>query len=281
MNKFEFTTLHANESVKEEAKRISSEEHKELSFGFFKKVKTLRTFSHACVVIAMIVTICFVIGCSISESDRTVLTDEQEMLKILSKYITLENDQYVLNLSEEGAVLLGISEDFYFRVLNEQENLNAIIREGLEREKTDPNYSIVFPGRQTSQKTDMYHHIRLKTGNENDNGTWTGCGSQSFDYNNSSMPGFLTFGVPQNTQKVKFVLTASTITASVRLQINKKGNGYGNVPSSNADYETITIIYNSYSEGIREMTPSKKAATWDIDLTPQYGAGTVNASYYK
>jgi hypothetical protein len=101
----------------------------------------------------MIIAGCFVIGCDQDESEKDVLTDE-EMLDIVikSKYVTIENDQYVIHLSREKAVYLGISEEFYLRMVDDTENINAIIREGLEREKIDSTFSVVLPGRQTSQE---------------------------------------------------------------------------------------------------------------------------------
>jgi hypothetical protein len=90
----------------------------------------------------------------ISKEFYVRVVDERRMMNIIrkSKYVTVENDQYVMNLSEEDAVRLGISKEFYVRAVYELETLNAIIREGLEREKIDSTYSIVFPGRTSPQR---------------------------------------------------------------------------------------------------------------------------------
>jgi hypothetical protein len=237
------------------------------------------------------------IGCSQNDAEwsgstdeQKISADEQRMVNIIrkGKYVTVENDQYVMNLFEKDAVRLGISKEFYVRAVHDLETLNAIIREGLEREKIDSTYSIVFPGRQTSQEKVINHPIRLKSGNEDDNETWHSLGSKPFNYNVSTFPGFWTFGVSSNMKKVKFELTISDITASVTLRINKKGNSLGTVPPSQADYQNVTLAFGFlYGENdcireindcIREINISR-TATWDIDVTPQSGSGTVNASY--
>jgi hypothetical protein len=230
--------------------------------------------------VSTIITCCFVMGCSLDDSKMNQLSDEQKMLTVISKYITMENDQYVMNLSEEDAIQLGISEDFYASVADDIVNLNTIIREGLEREKTDPNYSIVFPGRQTSQETEINHHIRLKDGNETGGSSWTSCVSRSFDYNQSTHPTLMSFSIPKKTKKVKFVLTSKDRTAQVQLEINKNGNSYGYNMSID---QVVTLVFSSYSSDNREkeIVPSSKAATWDIDITPQVNSGTVTASYLK
>ncbi|MDR3245038.1 MAG: hypothetical protein LBT50_01235 [Prevotellaceae bacterium] len=238
------------------------------------------------VVAIIIIAGCFVVGCSQEDSyyeaEKNISANEQEMLNIVRKYVTLEKNQYVISLSEKDAVQLGVSDDYYVRALDAIEKTNATIIEGLEREKTDPNFRIVFAGRQKSQEIGI-NRIRLKTGGESDD-TWTSCGSFSFNYNLNSFPFFFTFGIPKKTEKVEFTLTSSSSSASVLLQINKKGNGLGNVSYSQQDNVNVTLIYNAYypSSPVAEVTPSSnKAATWDIDVTAQSGSGTVNIAYFK
>jgi hypothetical protein len=269
-----------------------------IKLQYFKNIKninmkTVKFFKHVCVM-AMIIASCFVIGCSQYDSEMSVLTNDQKMLEIISEYVIVENNQYVVNLSKEDAVQLSISEFFYTRAVNDLEILNAIIREGLEREKTDSSFSIVFPGRQTSQEMEIDHHIiRLKNGNEGGAGSegggnaWKSCGSIQFNYNLSTFPGFFSFSIPKKTKTVKFVLDTSSPMASAQLRINKKGNGLGTVLPQNADYQTISIVYNTYHKftsntdiGIKEITPANKAATWDIDVTPESSYATLKASYF-
>jgi hypothetical protein len=229
------------------------------------------------------------VGCSQNDVEWSDSTDEpklsveeRKMVDIIRKggYVTMENDQYVINLSEEKAVRLGISKAFYVRTVDELENLNAIIREGLEREKTDSTYSMVFSGRQTSQENVTNYPVRLKSGNEDDNETWHSLGSKSFNYNTSTFPGFWTFGVSSSMKKVKFVLTSPYSSASVSLRINKKGNSLGTVSPSKADYQTIILSRDDYgvNDGVKEIDISR-TATWDIDVTPQSSYGTIDASY--
>jgi hypothetical protein len=102
------------------------------------------------------------IGCSQNDAELYGSTDEQKnsidepkispeerkMMNIIinGKYIKVENDQYVIHLSEKEAVRLGISKEFYRLTVDLLEKSNAIIKEGLEREKTDSTFSIYYPG---------------------------------------------------------------------------------------------------------------------------------------
>ncbi|MDR2286065.1 MAG: hypothetical protein LBE04_01105 [Prevotellaceae bacterium] len=85
------------------------------------------------------------IGCSQDDSDWSVPSDEEKMLGIVySKYIILENDRYVLNLSKEDALESGLSENCYAKVLADLEKSNAFIAKAIEHAKTDPNATIVL-----------------------------------------------------------------------------------------------------------------------------------------
>ncbi|MDR1595179.1 MAG: hypothetical protein LBS43_11975 [Prevotellaceae bacterium] len=85
------------------------------------------------------------IGCSQDDSEWSVPSDEEKMLGIVySKYIILENDRYVLNLSKEEALESGISENCYAKVFADLEKFNASIAKAIEHAKTDPNAAIIF-----------------------------------------------------------------------------------------------------------------------------------------
>jgi hypothetical protein len=154
MKIFRFMTLHAIESVtKEEAKEISSRKHKNFNFRFllFATLIAIATGS-------------FFVACNADDqfSEDTVKDVDTEMREILGKHLTVENNRYVLNLSEADAMKSGVSQSLYAKFSDEIAELNDFI----ESTENDPNMSVNF---NTENSQDInYKTIRLKSGSEND-----------------------------------------------------------------------------------------------------------------
>lgn len=75
---------------------------------------------------------------------KSMPSDAKEKRKaglILSKYTTLKDYEYSLDISKEEALKLGVSENLYYEILNDLEKTNKTIRElrekGVEVEMTD------------------------------------------------------------------------------------------------------------------------------------------------
>jgi hypothetical protein len=205
------------------------------------------------------------IGCSQDDSGYFVSSDEEKMLDIVySRYIILENDQYVLTLSKEDALELGISENCYVKVLTDLERSNAIIAKWIEHAQTDPivtvvmsnpsgaDYSIQFLN---GERVITYHDelavtgIRLKTGGEGDGWTHVSTSVLELGCNPSRNSASATFS--QGTTKAKFTLKGpnnmvawATITLATSSSASPSATYY--VSSNSGAIGTQEVSISSY-----------------------------------
>ena len=128
----------------------------------FKNQK-VRIISWGVALVGMVSFGVFVQSCSQDDDEflTKTMVDSQKANIIASQYIELENNQYILNLSEEKAMSLGISKIDYGRMQEEVFQANAFIIEckenGIEVAVNDPrDIQIDIP------------RVRLKSDSEQD-----------------------------------------------------------------------------------------------------------------
>jgi hypothetical protein len=155
----------------------------------------------------LICTILFVQGCTQQDvSSDDVSKSEQEMLSIAAKYLTLDNDQYVLNLSGNEAAKLGITEDSYIKMLDNIAETNAFI----ENAKKDPNMQISL----TNPQEIKPNNIRLKSGSETSGKATMTPSSNGTTY---------LLSIPRNgTGNVTFTFSGTALTNSASLHVDTK-----------------------------------------------------------
>jgi hypothetical protein len=172
--------------MKEKAKEISCRKHKSLNFRFLLVA-----------VLTVIATGSFFIACNSDDpfSGDEVNDVDTEMRQILGDHLTIENNRYVLNLSEADAMTLGVSQSFYAKFLDEIVKSNAFI----ELAENNPNMSVII--NENSQDIN-YKPIRLKDGgNESTVECWYSV--TSFNLTSKDHP----VSIPSNAENVKLVVT--------------------------------------------------------------------------
>jgi hypothetical protein len=158
MKKVEFMSLDASESVgKEEVSKNSYRKHKSLSFRFLLFVLLFPVTAGS-----------FFVACNSGDSflENTINDMELGMLEVLEKHLTVENNRYVLKLSETDAMASGVSQSFYAEFLDEMTKLNDFI----ESTENDPNISVSFNDENSHNIN--YRTVRLKDGNEENINGW-------------------------------------------------------------------------------------------------------------
>jgi hypothetical protein len=216
--------------------------------------------------ICVLVMNCCMIGCSQDDSEWSVPSDEEKMLGIVySKYIILENDRYVLNLSKEDALESGISESCYAKVLADLEKSNAFIVKAIGHAKTDPNATIVFSNPSgadysiqflngeraiTYQDKLAVTNIRLKNGSEGDG--WSFVTEADLELGCTPSRNSASGTLSQGTTKAKFTFKGpKNIVGTLTLTVNS------------TDY-TMT----SYSGGTSEKEVNiSSSRNWKVTLT--------------
>jgi hypothetical protein len=151
MKKIKFLNLYANRSVAGEVVKVTScWKHKNLKFRFLLFI-----------LLIPVATGSFFIACNSEDpfSGVEVNDVDNEMQQILGTHLTVENNRYVLKLSEADAIALGVSQSFYAKFLAEIAESNAFI----ESTENDPNISVIFNGKDSQNIN--YKPIRLKNGN--------------------------------------------------------------------------------------------------------------------
>jgi hypothetical protein len=217
------------------------------------------------------------VNCSRDDSEWSVSSDsnETEMPDIIyGKYIILENDRYVLNLSKEAALELGISENCYVKVLTDLEKSNAFVAKGIEHAKTDSNvtvvlsnplgtdYEIQFPN---GERIITYHdkaevnNVRLKNGSEAEAGGWTLVTTKN-----------LTLGSMTSTRSA-----SGTITGATKLKFTFKG-AQDVVGSLTITINSATHYYltSDDQELVDEEISISGSTNWKAELTNGF-SGTV------
>jgi hypothetical protein len=188
-----------NKSIaKEEAEKISCVRHKNLKFRFLLFV-----------LLIPIATGSFFIACNSEDpfSGVEVNNVDTEMQQILGTHLTVENNRYVLKLSEADAITLGVSQSFYAKFLTEIAESNAFI----ESTENDPNISVSF-----NFGDDInYKPVRLKNGGNEIDG-WnlltTIYPLLTPNYSNT------TFHIPVGTTQIRFSpRTATSNTINYRV----------------------------------------------------------------
>jgi hypothetical protein len=164
-----------------------------------------RICSLGIVLVSIISTGIFMQSCSNdfdSFSDVTMV-DSQKANYIVLEYMELIGNQYVLNLSEDAALALGISKFDYDRIQTDIRQANASIIEcqenGIEVDFND------FKNNQIDIQS-----VRLKSGNENNNGNGNGNNKPTgyFVMPETGAGGSCSIFAPNG--KTKVVITATT-----------------------------------------------------------------------
>jgi hypothetical protein len=142
----------------------------------------------------------FVQSCNSADSifSNPTAVDRQEANLIASEYVELIGNQYVLNLSEEKALALGISELDYGRIQTEISQANIFIIE------CQANRIEVAINEPEKIKPDI-QKIRLKSGKESESGNDIAC---SFTMSPTGADGYASAAVPNGAKKVKLTLTS-------------------------------------------------------------------------
>jgi hypothetical protein len=150
-------------------------------------------------------------------SDTIKIVDSQQANLIALEYMELIDNQYILNLSEEKAIALGISKFDYDRMHQEIRQANAFIidcqKNGIEIDLNDP------------QKVQInIQKVRLKNGNEV--GSWadwtwingengnSGNSGGSFVMQETGAGGSWSGSVPNGATKIKITLTSACVIGS-------------------------------------------------------------------
>jgi hypothetical protein len=210
-----------------------------------------------CRMLCVCAFILFAQSCS-QESYNASNKSEQEMNLIAVKYLILDNDRYVLNLSEVDALQLGISESHYKKMLENISETNMVI----ENIKNDPNAGSI--SLQNPQDIKL-NHVRLKSGgNENSNKmlyrgqmTPTAFGSR------------YTYSIGSGISKVKFIFCGASLISTASITIN--GGGLSNYvvnfisAISISDEETVNVA----------LTPT----TLNINAVLFSGGGYISVHY--
>jgi hypothetical protein len=252
MKKFKNMTLRANESaMKEEAKEISQRKHKNLSFRFL-----------LIVALVSITMGSFFIACSSDDMfSKETANEDTEVQKILGEHLTVENNRYVLNLSEEEAMTLGITQSDYSKFLSEIAELNTFVE---STEKNETNISVILND-QDNQNFN-YNPIRLKSGSEI-TGMIGPINLSSSDHNHvRSYPIY----VPNGIFRIGFTFTTS---ATSNIQVDYEIDNGGNRPLYFNNGNPASIYVNNRTGG----------ETFYLYLTLKTGncSCTVTPSYYS
>ncbi|MDR2423397.1 MAG: hypothetical protein LBD59_01565 [Prevotellaceae bacterium] len=198
---------------------------------------------------------------SCSETEQQEISSdksEYEMLLIAEKHLLLANDQYVLNLSKEDAVQLGISADCYAKILENILQTNTWI----EKVAKDTNAKVVLvdPQKHIESNKIQTGHIRLKAGNEmyRTPMTPTALGS-TYSYN-----------VDQNTYgDVKFSFSGMLLVNTASISIT---SGYAS--------RTYVYFISSLSFSDDEIVGvTAKPSTWTIRAVLHSGSGSISVYY--
>jgi hypothetical protein len=180
---------------------------------------------------------------------------DTEMRKILGEHLTVENNRYVLKLSETNAMASGVSQSFYAKFLAEIAESNAFI----EFTENDPNTSVIL----NSQSNQDINHkpIRLKNGdNESTAECW---------YSITS------FALTAGTHSVNIPLGAKNIRLVVKTFSAYSINFLFNISELGMVANGNSILGTSWSLEHRIQTP---CATWHINVSSLYA--TSNCTLY-
>ena len=105
--------------------------------------------------------ICILFSCE--KQENTAFLESREASLVAAEYLSLVDNQYVLNLTQEEAILLGISDFDYQRITKEIKCTNAEILKHLD----DPNFIITEPNAQNEDDTEIpLVSTRIKTKTE-------------------------------------------------------------------------------------------------------------------
>jgi hypothetical protein len=252
MNLFKFKTLHAIESVtKEEAKGISNRGHTKINFRFllFAALIAIATGS-------------FFVACNADDqfSEDTDMDVDAEMREILGEHLTVENNRYVLNLSETDAMKSGISQSFYAKFLSEIAESNDFI----ESTENDPNMSVNF-NIEVDQNIE-YKAIRLKNGSEANSNDWIFL-KEINPPNEVNVYKEHTINIPSGTKEIKFAFrTSSYAEVNMKLQIME-----------NTSRSVYTSKLTSYDWNLTITQPT----TWKVKLAKMSDSKCWVNVYYR
>jgi hypothetical protein len=197
----------------------------------------------------------FFIACNLDDqfSEDTVNDAEIEMLKILGEHLTVENNRYVLDLSETDAIASGISQSDYAKFMAEIAESNLF----LESIENDPDISVSFTNKENSQDIN-YSPVRLKDGGENADG-WISVAtiSPSLSYTSTSIP------FPPGTGWIKFSFRTNTGSNTIRYDI------YSSYNSITPKYSGMVMIGLISGGDITFTSPS--GSPWTVKTKKDYG----------
>jgi hypothetical protein len=202
----------------------------------------------------------FFIACNLDDqfSEDTVNDAEIEMRKILGEHLTVENNRYVLDLSEADAIASGVSQSLYTKFLSEIAKSNAFI----ESTENDPNISVSFDNNREDNHSINYKPVRLKDGNENDG--WTALAN----INLTSATTSVIRTIPAGTYHV--LLKFKTNTYSVPISYTITGGG---VPGGSST-GTVNITPNPTAILDYSTIPQIASRTWTFSVTKSSNADT-------
>jgi hypothetical protein len=196
------------------------------------KNKKIKIYSFGVVIISVLLAGVFMQSCS-NEDEISNSLSEEKMNEIAAPYLIFQSNQFILDLSKQKAVKLGITEFYYKKILKDIQQAN----EDIEKNNLVEEVRFSF---ENLDKSEIRHIIpRLKDGNEYSNNNFWSIndvsssksfyvtnGTIQFTGNTACLVGVISITVTMGSQSINASMTLLPFGNNVRMVTLPYMSGY-------------------------------------------------------